>query len=454
MRRPLLLALTALALPATTVHAEPPAVRTPTPARSDDTTERQVRAKRLVERARSQLERNLVDLAIDTYARALEEYPAYPLVHNEIGSIYTKQGDLARARASFEKAVALDPGFAVAWSNLGEVLRRLKLKEDAIAAFGKAIAADPKDAPSYYALAALWKAQKKDAEALWAIEQYLKSAADPQSKQVKQAQSVAAHLVGQGIKPLGPAGTPPLETPLEPVVAAVEPGEDGALTLEPGEPGSLASHAGDIEFAERHYLEALEKYHGLLGKHPDDLTLLYKLGATHGVLGQYREAIRVWRRAALLAPAREIFRQQIGLAAIQLHKRGHLRLEVPSQDASIEAGRKALLAGQPAQALEALRGLEDPEAGYLRGEALLRLGLYMEARDELQALLTKNPGDVDALGGVAESLLRLGGGEEAEQALQAWLGDRSLLAEDFLVLRAEEAGTRIAFGPEVGDEFE
>jgi tetratricopeptide (TPR) repeat protein len=64
-------------------------------------------------------------------------------------------------------------------------------------------------------------------------------------------------------------------------------------------------------------------------------------------------------------------------------------------------------------ALETLRGNDDPEALPVRARALSGLGRYEEAAAAYQAWLEEMPGDVTAQLGLAQVLMRLGRSEEA-----------------------------------------
>ena len=47
--------------------------------------------------------------------------PSHPIAHNELGIIYRKTGRFREARASYERALALYPGFHYARRNLAVV---------------------------------------------------------------------------------------------------------------------------------------------------------------------------------------------------------------------------------------------------------------------------------------------------------------------------------------------
>jgi tetratricopeptide (TPR) repeat protein len=67
----------------------------------------------------------------------------------------------AAAEKNFEKAVEIDPGYAQAWSHLGEALQKQSKPTEARAAWEKAVAADPKYIRPYIQLAMLDLTEKR-----------------------------------------------------------------------------------------------------------------------------------------------------------------------------------------------------------------------------------------------------------------------------------------------------
>lgn len=65
------------------------------------------------------------------------------------GSGYQQEGRNADAIACYEKGLAIDPGKAVIWSNMGAALLALKRGAEAVVCFDRAIALDPRDASAW-----------------------------------------------------------------------------------------------------------------------------------------------------------------------------------------------------------------------------------------------------------------------------------------------------------------
>ena len=73
------------------------------------------------------------DGAIAGYEAILAKTPEIPLVHYNLGTLYKKKGDAARAQAEMEKAVALDPRFVDGYVGLATLLAESGKKAEAIA---------------------------------------------------------------------------------------------------------------------------------------------------------------------------------------------------------------------------------------------------------------------------------------------------------------------------------
>lgn len=72
----------------------------------------------------------------------IAEDPENAMLHWRRGGVLAAMGDLLRSQQSLEKAIALVPGYAEAWSLLGEVLAKLKKRAPAKQAFRVAIDID------------------------------------------------------------------------------------------------------------------------------------------------------------------------------------------------------------------------------------------------------------------------------------------------------------------------
>jgi Flp pilus assembly protein TadD len=71
--------------------------------------------------------------AIDTFTKLTEEYPELPEPYNNLAVLYAGRSEFDKARMALEAAVRANPGYAVAYENLGDVYAKL-----AAVSYGKA----------------------------------------------------------------------------------------------------------------------------------------------------------------------------------------------------------------------------------------------------------------------------------------------------------------------------
>ena len=112
------------------------------------------------------------DRALGLFRRATELRPDAPVVWLNLGSVFFALGDRAAALENFQKSVALDAGFALGWSNIGQVHLAKLVGGEASAAgpartyFDKAIALEPKLAGAWSGRASVEFAQGRPVEAI------------------------------------------------------------------------------------------------------------------------------------------------------------------------------------------------------------------------------------------------------------------------------------------------
>jgi tetratricopeptide (TPR) repeat protein len=63
--------------------------------------------------------------AIAAFTKLTEDYPELPEPYNNLAVLYAGQSQFEKARAALESAVRVDPGYAIAYENLGDVYARL-----------------------------------------------------------------------------------------------------------------------------------------------------------------------------------------------------------------------------------------------------------------------------------------------------------------------------------------
>ncbi|APD13430.1 tetratricopeptide repeat protein [Pandoraea pulmonicola] len=63
--------------------------------------------------------------AIDAFTALTQDFPELPEPYNNLAALYAQSGEYDKARAALESAIRNNPGFAVAYSNLGDVYAKL-----------------------------------------------------------------------------------------------------------------------------------------------------------------------------------------------------------------------------------------------------------------------------------------------------------------------------------------
>ena len=403
--------------------------------------------------------------------RALQERiqtnPLDILAHNELGVFLAGRGDMPLAVRHLWLPVIIDESHVDGWSNLAMVLRKTKAHSEALAAFGRTLSLKAEQPEMWYSAGASLRALKRSGESMFALEAFLKYAAEGHTKRQK-IERVLTKWRADGLSPRAPSwpeATPPkvLVDEIAKVVAktAEAPSPDTPMEAMP-QPGPsegeapLPRHPGDDAFEGQYYLNALTAYEAAARKAPQDGLLLYKLGATRAILGDPTGALRAWRSVLRQDPARLILNRQIAYATRRLADSGMVKtIAEPLKDPIAEL-RRSLLGDDPARVLLLTREAQDPEALFLRGEAALQMGKLVEAREAFERGLAASPDDRGLLGGRIEVMVRLDD-ENAEAAAQNWLDDPEASTGAFLTERALLVARRIRYGKVVldsGDEFD
>lgn len=98
------------------------------------------------------------DEAIQAFHEIAQDFPELPEPHNNLALLYARRGDLKRAEAELLLALDARPGYAIAYTNLGDVYRALSEQ-----AYAAALKRNPGDARAKAGLAQVRTSSSKPA---------------------------------------------------------------------------------------------------------------------------------------------------------------------------------------------------------------------------------------------------------------------------------------------------
>ena len=111
--------------------------------------------------------------SVEAYNKALAIKPDYAEAYSNMGVTLQEQGKLEEAIEAYNKALAIKPDYAEAYNNMGNALKEQGKLEEAIEAYNKALAIKPDYAEAYYNMGNALKEQGKLEEAIEAYNKAL-----------------------------------------------------------------------------------------------------------------------------------------------------------------------------------------------------------------------------------------------------------------------------------------
>lgn len=198
---------------------------------------------------------------------------------------YTEQGDATKARTELERAVALRPDFAEAWSDLGEARKTLFDDDGALAALRRAVALSPDDAVAQTRLGSRLLDAGEAHEAVPHLEAAVRL--DPKNQSSLNALQRALRQDGQTEK------ADAVKKQLADVLHARDTADQRLVAaIDLNNKGTVLEKSGDVRGALAKYRAALELNPDHVGIRTNLAVALLKLGQWDEGLAQMREALR------------------------------------------------------------------------------------------------------------------------------------------------------------------
>lgn len=213
-------------------------------------------------------------------AQGLEkEQPDNPLVYNLKGGIYLNKKDMRSARASFEKALSVDPAYFPAIVNLAELDLLEKKPDAAKERFKGILVKDKKNIQAMTALSALALSQGESKEAT----QWLERASNENPDSLQPALALGSHYLRSGEKQKALALAKKLQ--------GIHPHDTGMLEL-----------LAQAEFANGNKAAALESYNKLAVAMPESALAQLHIASVHMAMENRSAASEALKKALAIKP--------------------------------------------------------------------------------------------------------------------------------------------------------
>ena len=240
---------------------------------------------------------------LDRSLRILADKPdaAYP--HYLRAKVYTAANNVPKAEAELSKAVALQPDFAAAWSDLGLARKTLLNAPGAFAAYKRAVDLDPEDPIARYRLGAEYLDRGEPHLAIPQLEKALDLSPTDQSS----LYSLQRALREDGQAPQAEAVKRRLAETLRRQDLAAQ---NALKAVVVNNEGAALQKAGDLP-------GALEKYRAALELYPEHIAIRVNLAIALLRTGQWSEGLSQLREAMRRDPSNDLLKRAWDDAASQ-----------------------------------------------------------------------------------------------------------------------------------------
>ncbi len=244
---------------------------------------------------RTELGLKQYDKALATVKMLEAKQPENAMVQNMEGGVYLSQGDTVNARASFEKAVQLQPSYFAAVVNLAQLDMQAKQPEQARKRFLAFLEKDKKHIGALSALAELANLEGKHAEATT----WLERAVNDNPDAIAPAMQLASQYLRRGDKQKGLTLARKLQT------------------ANPTNP-DLLNLLGQIQLANGAKDDALETFGKLVALLPKSAPAQLRLAGVHALMKNDAAALDDLKHALVLDP--ENVQAQLAMVELAMRK--------------------------------------------------------------------------------------------------------------------------------------
>lgn len=338
------------------------------------------------------------------------EQPDNPLVQNVKGGAYLAKQDVANARASFEKAVSLQPTYFPAVANLARLDLQAKNPEAARKRFETLLEKDKKNMQAQLALAELARSRGQSEEA----RTWLERASNDHPDAIEPARMLAAYYLQEGDKQKALAYAKQAQSS--------NPGKSDFVEL-----------LAQTEYAGGDIASALDSYGKLAVLLPDSPQVQFRIASLHMAMKNSSAAIDALRNALRIDP--DFADAQAGLANIEVQKGNYgealaIARAMQKRNAKSPAGYTLEGDVQMAQKNPALAVKAYEQAAAIAKDgslmirthaALTQAGRGKEGDSRLAQWIQDHPSDTQARSYLAQMNLLAGKNKEAIEHLQVLL---------------------------------
>jgi putative PEP-CTERM system TPR-repeat lipoprotein len=318
------------------------------------------------------------DKALAAAQNLAKQQPENAQVQALLGTVYVAKGDVANARASMEKSLALDPTYLPAAANLAQMDLNAKKPADAEARFTTMLKKDPKNVGAMTALAELASMQGQQEKATTWFE---------------KAANENAGAVGPGIR----LANHYLQTKQVPKALTLA----RKLQTENQTDPNLLNLLGQAQLASNDSTAAIETYSKLVNVQPKSALAKYRLAVAYAVAKREDDAAAELKKATSLQP--DFLPAQLALAELAMRK------------------------NRPQEAYAIARGLQKQERTAVPGLLLEADMLQVEKKFDQALALYEKAQAKQPTTRVALALHRLnkmaGKEQKANQGLAQWIKD-------------------------------